>query len=181
MSTTGPWVNTISGRRFYLENPDVNDITAGDIAWGLSMICRFNGHVRDFYSVTQHCVIVSYNVPAEHALAGLLHDAAEAFIGDVSKPLKDVLGDGGRYRKLERKAEAAIARTFGITFPFDPSIKAADLRTVKTEIRDLCVSTDKDYWSPGTEPLDGRIEPLGPRGARTLWKARYKTLTGEDA
>ena len=73
------WIITASGKRFYLRRPTPADIDAGDVAHALAHICRFNGHTREFYSVAQHSILVSRLLPDELKLAGLLHDAAEAY------------------------------------------------------------------------------------------------------
>lgn len=84
-------INTFSGIEFDLLNPNPNDIDIEDIAHELSMLCRFNGHCKEFYSVAEHSVYVSYEIDEEFALIGLLHDAAEAYLGDVPTPLKKLL------------------------------------------------------------------------------------------
>lgn len=85
---------TASGRAFWSLDPRPEDVRIEDIAAQLSRICRFGGALKpgvSFYSVAQHSVLVSYNVPEEYALEGLLHDAAEAYVGDVIKPIKSAL------------------------------------------------------------------------------------------
>src|SRR5579872_2947230 len=88
MSNNQPWIQTASGLEFPLFEPRLDAINIEDIAHGLSMICRFTGQCARFYSVAEHSVHVSHLVPREDAAWGLLHDAAEAYLGDVASPLK---------------------------------------------------------------------------------------------
>lgn len=84
----GEWILTFSGERFYPFSPAPEEVKTKDIAHALANICRFNGHTRGFYSVAAHSVHVSRLVPPEFALEALLHDAAEAYVGDMVRPLK---------------------------------------------------------------------------------------------
>ena len=88
-----PAISTRSGRRLYLQNPNAGQIHIDDIAHGLAHQCRFNGQTNKFYSVAQHSVMVASILPPELRLAGLLHDAAEAYLGDSVQPLKELLPD----------------------------------------------------------------------------------------
>ncbi|CAJ0901439.1 hypothetical protein R6138_04581 [Ralstonia thomasii] len=178
-----PQILTATGRYFDFATPDPASIEIDDIAIALSRICRFTGHTREFYSVAQHSVYVSYNVPREHALAGLLHDAAEAYIGDCSTPLKRMLPD---YKTIERRVEFAICERFGLCFPLHPCVKQADLRMLLTERRDLMpqplpenVKTDAIAWSDfdGIPPLTTRIRGLHSEDARQVFLDRFYELT----
>lgn len=111
--------NTGTGKLISLKNPKPEAICISDIAAALSKICRFGGHSSHFYSVAQHSVLVAALAPEWARKEALLHDAAEAYLGDVIKPLKVILGDV--YAAMEERFEAAIAEKFGLKT--DPEIK----------------------------------------------------------
>lgn len=85
---SGPWIETNSGKKFDLLNPTAGMIDISDIAEHLSKICRYIGACPRFYSVAEHCIIGSRLIPEQYKLSFLLHDAHEAYIGDISRPLK---------------------------------------------------------------------------------------------
>jgi uncharacterized protein len=172
----GPTIQTSSGSYFDFVDPDKSEFTIVDIAHALSNICRFTGHVRQFYSVAQHSILVSYDVPLHDALAALLHDAAEAFLGDVSSPLKQLLPD---YKLIEARVEAAVLKRFGLPPVLPPSIKLSDLRALAAEKRDLMPQNPGGGWEVlrNIEPLKNKIFPWRSNEAKLVFLDRYYELT----
>jgi len=164
-----------SGVYFDFLDPKPWTIDVEDIAWGLSNACRYAGQCLAFYSVAQHSVLVSRHVPPALALAGLLHDAAEAYMGDIVGPLKQLLPE---YKVIERRVEHAIAARFDLPYPWPAEVKHADLRLLRTEQRDLTAGSS-DVWSStdGYEPLDQVIAPMMPDEAFERFLARYAEIT----
>lgn len=172
----GDWFQTVSGVKFYPLDPRAEDIDIGDIAHGLAHQCRFAGHVRRFYSVAQHSVLVSRILPAELALVGLLHDAAEAYTGDLIRPMKLALREQTpAFDAIEQRIEFLIAEVFGLPFPWPPEVKHADNVLLATERRDL-LPVQRE-WSLREAPLADVIRPWGPREARTHFMSRFVALT----
>lgn len=164
---------TASGRYLDLLAPEQYRYEIAEIARVLSRICRFGGHTRGHYSVAQHCAHVSLRVPAEDALAGLLHDAAEAYVGDVTQPLKQLLPE---YRAIEQRIERAILRQFGVD-EIPPSVRRADLVMLATERRDLMPATD-EHWPclDGIEPLAKPLRAMKPWQAEVFFLERYDAI-----
>ena len=130
-----PWIETYTGKKFHFLNPTHEQIDIRDIAHSLAFTCRYTGHSRRFYSVAEHSVLVSYL--ATDPLAGLLHDASEAYITDIASPIKPHLNN---YKELEDMIMERIAKKFGFAYPLDPDIKDCDSTQLKTEAKHLLKS-----------------------------------------
>lgn len=172
------WIQTFSGKRFTPTNPNPDSIVIQDIAHSLSMQCRFSGHVKRFYSVAQHSVLVSYLCNNEDSLWGLLHDATEAYLIDIPRPLKRS-GKFDAYLEFEKNMQTAICRRFGLIDKEPPSVKKADTILLATEARDL-MSPLRDDWIYLVRPLPMTIDPLGPGEAELLFLNRFYDLIEES-
>ncbi|MBS3962577.1 MAG: hypothetical protein KGZ61_12215 [Sandarakinorhabdus sp.] len=145
-----------SGSLFDLANPEGSELSLYDIAYGLGRVCRFAGHTGRFYSVAEHCTHVARLVPVRQARAALLHDASEAIIGDVTRPLKAMLPE---YRVIEARLDDFIAARFAPdgAQPLDlhaAAIKAADRAMCAVEARELMPHAP-GYWEGiGADPAD---------------------------
>ncbi len=171
-SRSGHWMQTFSGRRYWPWNPHPKDVYIEDIAHALSLQCRFAGHPQEFYSVAQHSILVSQTVPPQHALWGLMHDAAEAYVGDLILPVKTGVHE---YRRLENLNLNVIARHFGLSMPIPPDVKRADVIVLATEARDVMSGQCHD-WGIQHLPLDERIELMGPMDAEMAFLDRFIEL-----
>ena len=173
--------------RVLQNNPDVpNDVCKDlrlkfnieDIAHSLSNLCRFNGHTSTFYSVAQHSVLVSCIVPREHALAALLHDAAEAYCGDVVSPLKALLPV---YQAIHNDIERTIFLQLGLEYPAPACVRDADIVALATEVRDL-MPNNPALWHniSDIEPHHEIIKPWTPESAKEVFLQRYFDLQSKN-
>lgn len=170
------WIQTFSGKVFKPFAPDPFMVCIEDIAHALSNICRFNGHVEGSgYNVAQHSMKVSRIVAPELAMQGLLHDAAEAYVGDLPKPIKEWLPD---YEALERGVWQAVADRFSIPREIHPDVHSADRIALATECRDLMKPPPASWsrWLAGVTPLPQRIVPLTQKESEELFLGRFNEL-----
>jgi uncharacterized protein len=170
------WIQTYTGKQFWPLEPRLEDIDIRDIAHALSNLCRYGGHVEKFYSVAQHCVLVSQVVPREHALRGLLHDASEAYLIDVPRPIKRSEGMEA-YRIAEKRLEAAIYERFGLSAEDPKCIKTADNQLLRTEQRDLMKPAPAAWKDYRVGALEQTITPWPPFQARTVFLNRFDELS----
>lgn len=170
-----PDIMTVSGKFFEFLNPQPEQIDINDIAHALSMKCRFAGHTLRFYSVAQHSVHVSYNCDPADALAGLLHDAAEAYLVDMPKPVKKFLPE---YQMIEDRVQRAIFETFGLSTIEPSSVKRADARMLATEGRDVC-APGWEFWGLTEKPYDFHIVPMGQEWCRRKFLERFYQLRSD--
>lgn len=177
--TVPPEICTLSGGYLNFDTPDTYTFPLDEIATGLSRECRWGRQCRDFYSVAQHAVLVSCVVPTPLALWGLHHDDAEAYIGDMTSPLKQLMPE---FKAIEKRIEAAVFAQLGI-HAFDDGhryfVKSADRRVESTERRDLMPEGHADYYKAWRDapPLALTVEPWSMEKAKRLYLLRHKQLT----
>lgn len=173
-----PTITLYSGNNFDFTNPEECNFTIEDIAHALSNLCRFTGHCRAFYSVAEHSVLVSQMVAPEQAYNALLHDAAEAFVHDVARPLKALLPD---YKVIEKRIESVVFERLGVSYPLPDEIDIADRRMLLTEIK-LLMPPGHTSWDifPGCTPFELPALPCwSPRDAKDAFMERYAELIRE--
>lgn len=166
-------MQTNSGRLVDLASLSEEDIDIEDIAHALAHIVRFTGHANKPYSVAQHCMLVADLCPPEHRLWGLLHDASEAYLGDVSTPLKSLLPD---YREIEERTQKIVAGRFDLPWPMPPEVKDADREALMIEKTDLF---DKFLPWPGDfPPRSSRAikHVLNPESAKWLFVEMFREM-----
>lgn len=185
----GDWIQTRSGVKFHILDPRPEDFRIEDIAHALSHACRFGGHVCRFYCVAEHSVRMARFIaktmgyrpewpefratlgpsnrilrPGDYVYAALMHDASEAYLGDLPRPIKH-LPEFAFYREHEDRLMRHIASRFRFEYPVPPIIKAADDAHMASEARDLMSPVTKN-WHLKYDLLPGRVKPWSPRKAK---------------
>jgi hypothetical protein len=167
------WMQTYTGKRFDFLHPTIDMVCVDDIAHSLAYQCRYFGHTTGHYSIAEHSVRVSDVVPEQFRLQGLLHDAAEAYTGDLVSPLKQISPE---YRALEQCIEQLLSEFFGVDLcNLPPSVKLADLTLLATEKRDLLL-VQRDDWNPLPTPLPTIIHPWSAMTAEQAFLKRLEQL-----
>lgn len=174
---------TYTGKEFDLLDPRPEMVCIEDIAHSLGLLCRYTGHVKEFYSVAQHCVLMAENneLPG-NPLAKLLHDAAETYTGDIASPWKQclIVGDFDvSVREWEHKIQKVIGIALGVDLSPSIEVKESDNRMYFTEVRDL-MPPSKEFgkWRGNLKPLDYKISPWDSKYAKCEFLRIYLNLQG---
>ncbi len=166
-------IQTYMGNQIDPLNPDPKDVDIRDIAHSLALQCRFTGHTREFYSVAQHSVLVSTMVPERDRVWAILHDATEAYLADLARPIKLQPGFGEMYKEAEGRLMDAIADAFGIGREMPASVKEWDTHLLGAEMRDMMTGLDMP-----TKYTD-RIVGWKPLEAEQMFLSKWNTYTGQ--
>jgi hypothetical protein len=169
----GPTIMLQSGAWFDFGAPASSDFTIEDVAHGLANVCRYAGQCRRFYSVAEHSILVS-EIAVGLELEALLHDAAEAFMGDIPRPLKQLLPE---YRRIENNVQEAILTRFGLSTPIPLRVKDADLRVLAAEQSQI-MPPGADHWAreQNVVPALAVVRCLDPDTAERAFLNRYERL-----
>lgn len=176
-TATGPTILLASGHYFDLLDPAGSRFTIADLARGLGNTCRFAGQCSAFYSVAEHSWHASFLVPANLAFAALMHDAQEALVGDVTRPLKSLLPE---YKVIENRISGVIADRFALADLCDHRlVKLADVQMLAAEQAELMPAHD-DQWAvlAGIEVPAIPWKFWSPNDAAKSWLARAEQLLG---
>jgi len=175
----GGYIVTYTGEIFYALDPRPEEIHLDDIAWALAHQCRFSGHTSEFYSVAQHsCYVHDISIGDSDKAWGLFHDASEAYLVDIPRPIKRSTGSFGEiYMEVEAELMKVIAKRFDLTGDMPESVKTADVLLLVTEQRDLMKDGGDGFGRFGeAEPLDFTIEGWDPVHAYEEFKLRADLL-----
>jgi hypothetical protein len=178
---------TVSGVDFSLAKPRAEDVRIEDIAHGLSLTNRYAGQTRTAYNVAQHSVLVARTLaaiaqPREVILAGLMHDAAEAYVGDLTRPVKRLIRQGAKHSAfdyLEDAVMGAIAERFGIALPLPEIVHEHDAAMCAREQLDL--GRVPAGWVPPCAPADCRVTPWHAGHAEAAFLDTFHELTRRSA
>lgn len=171
---TGDFMQTFTGRQYWPMDPRPHEVYIEDIAHSLSLQCRYAGHCLRFYSVAEHSVLIARHLAGTHApevaLAGLLHDAPEAYCVDIPRPLKPYLTN---YRAIEQDNWLAIAALYRLDRELPREVHDADNRIIADELVNL---VPMPWHARHNNPLGVKLRYWSPEEAETEFLATFEAL-----
>jgi hypothetical protein len=172
----GDWMQIATGRAFWPMDPREDEIFIEDIAAALSKLCRYGGHCTRFYSVAEHCILAARAAPEGLRLPTLMHDASEAYLSDVIRPVKAHLTN---YKTIEANLERAIAGRFGLPWPMPAQVKALDEAMIADE-RDQAMLPAPMAWSQWNPvpPLGVELQFWSPDRAESEFLVSFRLYGG---
>lgn len=170
------WIQTNSGGQFYPLDPRLEDINILDIVEGISKECRYNGQTNGFYSVAEHCVILSRLVPERLAKAALLHDASEGYISDICRPVK-TKPEMAEYVLAEARLQNTLYHYFRITHTAEDwkLLETLDSEMIHIEAPQV-FKTLNPAWKLRPPKFDVKIQMLEWRDAKAAYMQRFNEL-----
>lgn len=173
----GNWLQTYTGKMFFPMDPRPEEIDINDIAGALSKACRYGGHCKHFYSVAEHSVLMSQIAKKDDKLAALLHDASEAYLADIPRPVKPYLEN---YASIENGIMWAISKKFGFAWPLPPSVKELDNNMLADECQQI-MEKIPHRWNMGFgKPMGVKVQLWAPEQAEAEFLAQFAKLTNAE-
>jgi hypothetical protein len=176
-STEG-WMETFTGKRFYSLNPKAEDVDIIDIAHSLSNQCRYGGHTNIHYSVATHCCVLSdymrrRSSSRRDALIALMHDAGEAYLSDIVRPIKHRVT---QLKEVEAAIDRVVFEAFSLPAVLPQWLKLIDSQIINDE-RSVVMSDSGNDWSTSAlEPLGVVIPAWAPTRAKFEFLLRFYQL-----
>lgn len=169
------FMETNSGKKFEFNNIKEDAIVIEDIAEQISKLCRFNGACRGFYSVAEHSVILSKCVPVEYQLHALLHDATEAYVGDVISPVKREFTS---IKEYENKLLPIIFNALGVKYDhmLMDMVHYADIKLLVTEKRQIMPNRYSYGDMEDHESYKIKVQGLNWQNAKQEFLDRWEQL-----
>lgn len=181
----GGWIETYTGRRFSFDPIDAESIAIDDIAHALSNLCRYCGHTQRFYSVAEHSILMARYMQSHlmnadgdiretlvgrDCLTALLHDASEAYVGDMTRPLKALFPG---FREIEERIHEVVATKFGTYYPHPQWVKDLDMRILKDERAQAMYPSDNEWGTDALEALGVGLRFWEPAVAKIEFMASF--------
>lgn len=174
----GNWIETFTGAKFYPLGALESEIDVLDIAHSLSNQCRYGGHTSSFYSVAQHSCLVAELVNSKYKMDALLHDATEAYLLDLPKPVKMCMPD---YEKFEEDLREVVCKTFNISYPIPKNVLDMDIVAACIEHENFFSDKFKEFYQTYTSlPIPKmKLDPKTPLQSEKLFLSMYYFLDGK--
>jgi hypothetical protein len=169
----GDWIQTYTGRKFWTIDPRPEEIFIEDIAHALAMLCRYNGHCEEFYTVAEHSVLIARKLPLKFKLWGLLHDASEAYIADINRPTKPYLAN---YKEIEARLMSCVCKRFNLPQQEPPEVKAAD-NAILWDEHQQNMKQPPEPWRLQGEALGVQLQYWTPKRAKIEFLDEYEMIT----
>lgn len=181
MTGRGPYKETFTGTKFYPLDPRPEEVLIEDIAHALAFTCRFGGHCIKFYSVAEHSILIArraknlYYSP-RRCLHALLHDAVEAYLGDITRPVKLCFP---QIKEIELGIEAVVMAKFGLAPEKPQWLDRLDKRIIVDERAQVLHPSGNHWVQDSLKPLGVKIKCWSPEHAEQLFMETYERITKE--
>lgn len=172
----GDWMQTYLGAKFYPLDARPEEVSITDIAKALGKLCRFGGHCLRFYSVAEHCVLLAKAMPKEFQFRALMDDAAEGYLGDMIRPIKN---DSPEYKQREAALSAIILPRFGLDPECPPLLTECDQR-ILTDEQTQNMAKPPEQWITRAEPLGVTLQFWPPEEAARQFLIMFNQLCREE-